>query len=152
MDEIIYNHYTITSDRSRIDVRYVHRYLSRQSYWARGIPLETVTTSIENSICVGVYKGERQVGFGRLITDYATYGYLADVFIDEGHRGKGLGKKLVGFILEMEITSRLRRIMLGTKDAHELYIKYGFSPLKTPQSFLEIHRPEIYNNSTAQNG
>ena len=152
MGDIIYHDYTISSDRSRINLAYVHRYLSERSYWARGIPLETVTASIENSFCVGIYKNEQQVGFGRLVTDYATFGYLADVFVDEAHRGHGLGKKLVGFILEMEVTSRLRRIMLGTKDAHELYTKYGFSPLKNPQSFLELHRPDIYQKTSIENG
>ncbi len=148
----ILNDYTISADRSRIDIGYVHRYLSERSYWAGGIPMETVATSIENSFCAGVYKNEQQVGFGRLVTDYATFGYLADVFIDEAHRGRGLGKKLVAFILDSEFTSRLRRIMLGTKDAHELYIKYGFSRLTKPESFLEIQRPDIYQKFITENG
>lgn len=152
MGDITYNDYTLSSDRSRINLSYVHRYLSERSYWARGIPLETVTTSIENSFCAGIYKDEQQVGFGRLITDYATFGYLADVFIDEAHRGQGLGKKLVGFILDTEMVYSLRRIILGTKDAHDLYTRYGFSPLKNPQSFLEIHRPDIYQKSSKENG
>lgn len=147
MNEIVHNGYVFSSDRSRIDAGYVHRYLSERSYWAGGIPLETVLASIRNSFCAGVYKDEQQVGFGRLITDYATFGYLADVFIDESHRGKGLGKKLVGFILASEVTSGLRRLMLGTRDAHDLYTRYGFTLLENPQAFMEIHRPGIYQKS-----
>src|SRR5690606_41238861 len=135
MGDIIYHDYTISSDRSRISLAYVHRYLSERSYWARGIPLETVTASIENSFCVGIYKNEQQVGFGRLVTDYATFGYLADVFVDEAHRGHGLGKKLVGFILEMDMTYRLRRILLGTTDSDELHTDDRFSPLQHQHSF-----------------
>ena len=150
--EIEFNGYVLSSDRSRIDTQYVHRYLSDQSYWARGVPLKVVTASIQNSFCAGVYKDYHQVGFGRLVTDYATFGYLADVFIDESHRGRQLGKQLVAFILAPQITSGFRRLMLGTRDAHDLYTKYGFALLKNPQSFMEIHRPDIYKKTSIENG
>lgn len=152
MNEITHAGYVFSSDKSRIDSGYVHRYLSERSYWAQNIALDTVIASIQNSYCAGVYKGGHQVGFGRLITDYATFGYLADVFIEESHRGKALGKKLVGFILESDVISGLRRVMLGTKDAHDLYTKFGFTQLKNPQAFMEIHRPDIYQKTPTENG
>lgn len=152
LNEIEHGGYVISSNKSRIDAAYVHAYLSQRSYWAKDIPLEIVKTSIANSSCAGVYEGGNQVGFGRLITDYATFGYLADVFIDEAHRGKGLGKKLVGFLLRPEATTRLRRLMLGTRDAHGLYETFGFHLLSNPQAFMEIHRPDVYQTKTNENG
>ena len=143
--EVVLNDYVFSSEKSRIDVGYVHRYLAERSYWAKGIPVDTVRASIANSLCVGIYKDEQQVGFGRLITDYATFGYLADVFVDEGHRGNGLSKKLVELILSYQPVKKLRRLMLGTVDAHGLYGRYGFTPLKHPERFMEIHRPDIYH-------
>jgi GNAT superfamily N-acetyltransferase len=144
MDVTVYRGYVFSAQKSRIDVEYVHRFLSERSYWAKKIPMDIVRTSIENSFCAGVYTGERQIGFARMITDYITFGYLADVFIDEVHRGKGLSKKLVEFILAFEDMKILRRIMLGTADAHGLYSRYGFSLLKHPERFMEIHRPDLY--------
>jgi len=143
--EVVLNDYVFSSEKSRIDVGYVHRYLAERSYWAKGIPVDTVRASIANSLCVGIYKDGQQVGFGRLITDYATFGYLADVFVDEGHRGNGLSKKLVELILSYQPVKKLRRLMLGTVDAHGLYGRYGFTPLKHPEGFMEIHRPDIYH-------
>ncbi|HEY4652911.1 MAG TPA: GNAT family N-acetyltransferase [Cyclobacteriaceae bacterium] len=143
--EVVLNDYVFSSEKSRIDVGYVHRYLAERSYWAKGIPVDTVRASIANSLCVGIYKDGQQVGFGRLITDYATFGYLADVFVDEGHRGNGLSKKLVELILSYQPVKKLRRLMLGTVDAHGLYGRYGFTPLKHPERFMEIHRPDIYH-------
>ena len=146
--DIVFNGYTISADKSRIDAEYVHRYLSEQSYWAKGIPLQTVITSIQHAYCAGVYKGKQQVGFGRLITDYATFGYLADVFIDRSHRGQKLGKALVGFILAPQMTSGFRRLMLNTKDAHDLYKEYGFTGLRDSRICMEITRPEIYKKTS----
>jgi GNAT superfamily N-acetyltransferase len=149
MNDISYNEYTISTDKSRLDVDYIHRYLSEASYWAKNIPVDVVRRSIDNAFCVGAYRGDRQVGFGRLITDYATFGYLADIFVDEQHRGRGISKQMVALILAQPFIGGLRRLMLGTRDAHSLYAQYGFSALKNPDAFMELHRPDIY---TKHNG
>ncbi|MFO7257005.1 MAG: GNAT family N-acetyltransferase [Bacteroidota bacterium] len=147
MSDILYNGYTISTDKSRLDVDYIHRYISVDSYWGRHIPASVVRASIANSFCVGAYKEQQQVGFARLITDYATFGYLADVFVDEAHRGRGLSKQIVSLIMSQPFVGGLRRLMLGTRDAHRLYARYGFTKLKNPDAFMEIHRPDIYSQN-----
>lgn len=122
----------------------IHDYLSNHSYWAKGIPFETVTRSIENSLCFGVYNGNSQIGFARVISDKATFAYLADVFILEKFRGLGLSKKLIETILGHKELQGLRRWMLGTFDAHGLYSKYGFKALSQPDRFMELRSPEAY--------
>src|SRR5687768_12981270 len=117
--------YVFSTDKSKLDTGYVHDFLSRQSYWAEGIPLSLVEQSIQNSFCFGVYHNHRQVGFARVVTDYATFGYLADVFIDPAYRGKGLSKKLMTFIFSRNELKKLRRIVLATRDAHGLYEQHG---------------------------
>ncbi|WP_417344536.1 GNAT family N-acetyltransferase [Ferrimonas sp.] len=124
----------------------VHRYLSEEAYWSPGIPRALVDTGIDNALCFGLYHGERQVGFARLITDYATFGYLADLFILREFRGQGLAKWLLDSLFEMEETQRLRRIMLATVDAHELYRPVGFGPSAHPERLMEIHRPNLYRS------
>ncbi len=118
--------YEISSDRKRLDLGLIHDFLANHSYWARGIPLEVVKRSLDHSICFGVFHREVQVGFARVITDSATFAYLGDVFILESHRGKGLGKWLVGTVLGHPELAGLRMISLGTRDAHGLYERYGF--------------------------
>jgi GNAT superfamily N-acetyltransferase len=135
--------FTINTDKSKLDISYVHQNLAR-SYWAENIPYETVRKSIEGSICFGVYEGKKQIGFARLVTDSATFAYLADVFIDENYRGKGLGKWLMKIILEHESTKGLRRLMLATRDAHGLYRQFGFSPLTNTERWMHIHNPDVY--------
>jgi GNAT superfamily N-acetyltransferase len=132
--------YLISTDRSRLDLGVVHDFLST-SYWAVGVPLEVVERSIENSLVFGVYEGEEQVGFARVVTDYATFAYLADVFVLESHRGRGLGKWLIEAVVSHPDLQELRRWMLATGDAHELYRKYGFAGLGRPEIFMEIHTP-----------
>jgi GNAT superfamily N-acetyltransferase len=132
--------YLVSSDPEKIDIEVVHRFLAG-SYWARSIPIEVVRKSIEGSLCFGVYEGERQVGFARVVTDRATFGYLADVFLVEGYRGRGLSKVLMEAILAHPDLQGLRRFLLATKDAHGLYEKFGFRPLAAPERFLEIFRP-----------
>lgn len=117
--------YTISTDASRLDVDFIHEYLSYQSYWAKGRPREIVEKSIQNSLCFGVYQGEQQVGFARLVTDYATFAWLCDVFIDEGLRGQGLGKWLVETVVAHPDMQKVTYIILATGDAHELYRRYG---------------------------
>jgi GNAT superfamily N-acetyltransferase len=133
-----------STDKARIDVSFVHQYLSNESYWAAGIPLALVQQSINNALCVGVYDGDRQIGFSRVITDFATFGYLADVFVEESYRGKGLSKILMDFILSFPELKILRRMLLATRDAHGLYAQFQFKPLTSPDKFMEFHRPDIY--------
>lgn len=139
--------FLITTDKTKIDVGYVHWFLSH-SYWAENIPVETVQRSIDGSLCFSVVYLNHQVGFARVITDQATFAYLADVFIDENFRGRGLAKWLVGVILSHPHLDGLRRIMLATKDAHGLYSQAGFTPLTSPERWMQIHRPDVYQESS----
>jgi N-acetylglutamate synthase-like GNAT family acetyltransferase len=135
--------FVISTDKERIDLGVVHGFLT-ESYWARGIPREVVARSIENALCFGVYGDGKQVGFARVISDYATYAYIGDVFVLESYRGDGLGKWLVEFIMRHPLLQGLRRWSLATMDAHGLYTKFGFTPLETPERFMELHNPEVY--------
>ncbi len=128
--------YTISTVASRLDLDVVHGYLKR-SYWAEGVPLDVVRRSAENSLVFGVYRGAEQVGFARVVTDQATFAYLANVFILEEHQGRDLGKWLVETVLSHPDLQGLRRWMLATKDAHELYRKYAFTGLGNPEIFME---------------
>ena len=129
--------YEISTDRARLDIPRVHRFLSTEAYWSPGVSREVVERSIENSICFGVYAdGGEQVGFARAVTDRATFAWLADVYIESAHRGHGLGKRLVATILEHPDLQGLRRWMLGTADAHDLYRPFGFSELRNVQRFM----------------
>lgn len=147
--EQFYNGFHFSTDKALLDLPYIHAFLSERSYWAVGVPLDIVKRSVENSISIGIYENKKQVGFARVVTDLATFGYLADVFIDEAYRGKGLSKALVAFIFSFEELRFLRRFILATKDAHSLYAKYGFNPLKSPERFMEIARPDIYKQFTS---
>jgi GNAT superfamily N-acetyltransferase len=118
--------YTITTNKTKIDFDVVYNYLCNESYWAKNISLELVKQAIENSVCFSVFYKDEQVGFARVITDKATFGYLADVFILENHRGKGLSKWLMQTILDYEELQGFRSWMLATKDAHGLYEKFDF--------------------------
>jgi len=138
--------FIVTTDPARLEIDFIHGYLTR-SYWAEGITRETVERSIASSLCFGVYEGEKQVGFARVITDYATFAYLADVFIIESHRRRGLSKFLMECIVNHPQLQGLRRWTLGTRDAHELYTKYGFTPLAKPDRFMERHNPEVYKRT-----
>ncbi len=139
--------YTISTDKARLDIAYIHAFL-RTSYWAENIPVETVRKSIEGSLCFGVYEGSRQVGFARVVTDCATFGYLADVFIDADRRGRGLSKWLMETIMQHPGLQGLRRFMLATRDAHGLYAQYGFTPLGLPERWMNIHKPGLYLPTT----
>jgi GNAT superfamily N-acetyltransferase len=119
--------YFITTDKSKINIPLVHQYLCNESYWSKNIPLALVKISIENSVCFSVFYKEDQIGFARVITDKATFGYLADVFILPPHRGKGLSKWLMQTIFDNEELQGFRSWMLGTKDAHGLYEQFGFT-------------------------
>ena len=138
--------YSITTDKTKLSVEYVHAYLSKSSYWAAGIPLHTVQKSVEGSLCFGVFKEKEMIGFARVITDKATFAYLADVFIDEAYRGLGLSKWLIEVIVQHPDLQGLRRFLLATLDAHGLYRQYGFTDLTFPERWMQIHNPNVYNN------
>ncbi|MVM39848.1 GNAT family N-acetyltransferase [Spirosoma sp. HMF3257] len=130
--------YTISTDKTKLNLEVIHRFLSEEAYWCLNIPLDIVQRSIENSLCFGVYQGSEQVGFARMITDCATFGYLADVFILPEHRGQGLSKKLVAFIMGYPQLQGLRRMMLVTRDAHGLYEQFGFQTIDMPENTMSI--------------
>ena len=139
--------FLISTDRSKLDLDVIQRFLSR-SYWAEGIPRETVARSIENSLCFGVYNGAEQVGFARVISDFATYAYVADVFILEPYRGRGLAKELMATIMAHPKLQGLRRWSLGTRDAHGLYEQFGFARVENPaRTMMEIADPDVYLRS-----
>lgn len=135
--------YTISDDAARLDLDAIHGFLSR-SYWSPGIPRATVARAIANSLCFGVYLGTEQVGFARLVTDRATFAYLADVFVLEPHRGRGLSRALMELVLSHPEVQGLRRWLLATRDAHGLYRKFGFVDLANPAVFLTRHDPDVY--------
>lgn len=128
--------YLISTDKDRLDLAMVHGFL-KDSYWAAGIPKEVVRRSVENSLAFGVYQGDEQAGFARVTTDRATFAYLADVFIVESHRGRGLGRWLMEVILSHPELQGIRRWMLATRDTHDLYRQYGFTQLGDPGIFME---------------
>jgi N-acetylglutamate synthase-like GNAT family acetyltransferase len=138
--------YSISTDRSRLDREVIHAFL-RESYWARGISREVVDRSIENALCFGLYEGAQQIGFARIISDFVTFAYLADVFVLEAHRGRGLGQWLMEVIRAHPELQGLRRWMLATKDAHGLYRKFGFLPLEKPERIMEIVVADVYRGS-----
>lgn len=143
--------YEISSDPARIDVEAVHAFLS-SSYWARDIPLAVVRKALENSLCVAAFAASGQVGFARVVTDRATFAYLADVYVLEGHRGRGLSRSLVAVLLDHPELRGLRRLMLVTRDAHGLYERFGFTALAHPDRVMELHRPGLYSTAVALQG
>jgi GNAT superfamily N-acetyltransferase len=136
--------YVISADKSRLDLPFVHLFLSTQAYWCLNIPIDTVRRSVEHSLCFGVYLGDQQVGFARIISDYATIAYLGDVFVVPEHRGKGLSKRLVAEIMSHPDLQGLRRWILLTGDAHGLYQQFGWKPISKPDLYMEIATPNIY--------
>ena len=145
--EIEDNGFIFSDDKQKIDPIAIHHYLSTQSYWAKDIPLEVVQTSIENSLCFGIYKDTKQVGFARWITDKATFAYLADVYVEEQYRGRGLSKKLMSLMLFHKDLQGLRRYMLGTLDAHGLYAQFGFKAIENPERLMGISIQNPYNKA-----
>jgi ribosomal protein S18 acetylase RimI-like enzyme len=143
-----YGEFTITTDPAAADVDAVHAFLSR-SYWAEGIPRETVARAIANSIPFSVFHGDEQVGLARVVTDRATYAYLSDVYIVEAYRGRGLSKWLMDTIMAHPDLQGLRRFSLTTRDAQGLYRRYGFTEIATPPAHLEINRRGMYIASAA---
>lgn len=144
--ETVNGEYMITTNVAKMDIAVVHNYLSNESYWAKDIPIETVQKSIDNSLCFAVLHQNKQVGFARVITDKATFAYLADVFILPEFRRKGLGKFLIESIHNHPELQGLRRWILATKDAHDLYSQFGWSQITEEQyrRFMHLHRADIY--------
>lgn len=128
--------YLIKEGFENMDINAIHAFLSK-SYWATGITIQTVEASLRNSFCIGVFDKQNQIGFARLVTDYATFAYLADVYILEEYRGKGLSNKLMDYLFNLDWTQPLRRILLVTRDAHFLYQKFGFSAFEQPEMIME---------------
>ena len=139
--------YEISTDQDRLDVEVVFRFLSEESYWSPGIPRDVVERSINNSLCFGVYHGEVQVGFARIVTDKATFALVADVFIVEAHRGKGLSKWLLHEVMGHPDLQGLRRLLLLTSDAHSLYAQFGFTEIGNPWRFMEVLHPDAYERT-----
>lgn len=135
---------TISTDKGRLDLAVIHRFLSEESYWAGNRSIDQTRTAIENSICFGLYTGDVQVGFARVVSDKATFAYLGDVFIVEEFRGLGLGKRLMEAIVQHPDLQGLRRWILATKDAHGLYNRFEFTPLRFPERWMERAAPNAY--------
>src|SRR5690349_20294911 len=132
--------YRMTSDADEIDLDRVHRWLSEQSYWAAGRPYETVARSIKGSVPYGIFAGDEQVSFGRVVTDWTTFAWICDVFIDQEHRGRGLGTWLIDSIVEDLSADGVTRFLLSTRDAHEVYQRCGFSSLEGDKRYMVIDR------------
>ena len=136
--------FSISTDRDKLDLGFIHGFLSGEAYWSRNIPLATVKKSVENSLNFGLYHGERQIGYARIITDYATIAYLGDVFVISEYRGKGLSKWLMQQVTDHPDLQGLRRWLLLTMDAHELYKKFGWQPIQSPDRYMERFNPDVY--------
>ena len=136
--------FEISTDRRRLDVEMIHRFLVEESYWAQTRTLEQTKTAIQNSLCFGVYLGGRQIGFARVVTDHATFAYVGDVFVLEEFRGRGLSKRLMDEMVAHPDLQGLRRWVLATRDAHGLYEQFDFSALKFPDRWMEKTAPDAY--------
>jgi N-acetylglutamate synthase-like GNAT family acetyltransferase len=136
--------YEITCDKTRFDLDAIHRFLT-QTYWSPGVPRTVVERAMANSLCFGILLEDQQIAFARVITDKATFAYLADVYVLPEHRGKGLSLRLMERIVQHPDLQGLRRMLLFTLDAHSLYEKFGFKPLAAPERVMEIHTPDPYS-------
>ncbi len=141
--------YLISTDPAKLDLDAVHAFLSRESYWAEGISRERLDTAIEHSLPFGMYDDGAQIGFARAISDFSTFAYLADVYVDDAYRGRGLSKLLLEAVLAHPRLLKLRRWMLGTRDAHGLYAQLGFIPLEEPARWMELADATTYIRETA---
>lgn len=143
----IFKDYTLTTNKELMNLNDIHHWLSKEAYWSKGIPCETVKTLFEHSYCIGIVKDGRQIAFARLVTDYSTFAYLADVYVLEAHRGKGLSVAMMDALFGMDWVKGLRRIMLSTIHAHGLYRKYAFTSCRYPDRLMEIlQSPDMYQS------
>ena len=136
--------FELSTDPARLDRALIHEFLSKHSYWATGVPRAVVDRAIEHSLCFGVYRGAAQVAFARVITDRATFAYLADVFVVADARRDGVGKWMIGCVMRHPDLQGLRRFLLFTKDAHSFYARFGFVPLLNSARALERFAPDVY--------
>lgn len=132
-----------TFDPQRFDTTAIHAFLTT-SYWSPGVPLSVVQRAIAGSLCIAAIDAVGLVGFARLVTDRATFAYLADVFVLPRHRGHGVSKQMLERLFAHPDVQGLRRLMLATRDAHALYQRFGFTPLAAPERFMELHNPAVY--------
>jgi GNAT superfamily N-acetyltransferase len=137
--------YLLSTDKGKLNVEVIHHFLSEEAYWSRHIPLDVVVRAIKGAMCFGIYHDGAQVGFARVITDNATFGYLADVFVVPEHRGRGLSKWMMECIMSHPDLQGLRRFMLATLDAHTLYTQFGFEPLDKPERIMQIVKAAPYS-------
>jgi len=135
--------YTISTDDARLDIQTIHDFIANHSYWGQGRAVEVVQRALDHSLNFGVYLGKHQVGFARVVTDYATFAWVADVFVLTEHRGQGLSKWLMEIILAHPQLQGFRRWVLATKDAHSLYERFGFIPLHRPERWMERPDPNM---------
>jgi GNAT superfamily N-acetyltransferase len=134
----------IMTDDSQLDLQLIHRFLSEQTSWAKGIPIDVVERSIKHSLCFGGFLGDKQIAFARVVSDYATFANLVDVFVLPEHRGQGHSKRLLTVVFDHPKLQGLRRFTLATGDAHGLYAQFGFTPPLYPTSLMERYVPDIY--------
>lgn len=135
---------TIKTGKEHMDVKMIHRFLREDSYWAKNISFELVDRSLRHSFCIGAFVNGKQIGFGRVITDYYTFGWFADFFVLPAYRGNNVSKKMLSYIVEQPWSKRLRRKMLNTSDAHGLYRQFQFEDLANPSYMLEIYHPNVH--------
>lgn len=138
-----FKEFEISDDKNLLQIEQIHSFL-KEAYWCKGIPLKTLQSAVESSLCFGVYKNKNQVAFARVITDAVTFAWICDVIVDEKYRGQGIGKEMIQFVMAHPKLKGLRRICLATKDAHQLYKQFGFHVTETPQNWMEIKDNDIY--------
>lgn len=138
------NEFSISTDKTRLDIDLIHNFLSTKAYWCLNIPKETVRKAIQNSLCFGVFQNGSQIGFARIISDFSTIAYLGDVFILEEYRGNGLSKWLMEVIMGHPDLRGLRRWILLTRDAHELYRRFGWTDISDPNVWMEVRNKNVY--------
>jgi GNAT superfamily N-acetyltransferase len=136
----------VSTDPVLLDLAVIHDFLAKRSYWALGISRELQQRALDGSLCFGLYDGKRQIGLARVVTDRATFAWLCDVFVLEEYRGRGLSKWLMECVMEHPDLQGLRRFILGTRDAHTLYTRFGFEPIGDPSRILQIHRADAYRS------
>jgi GNAT superfamily N-acetyltransferase len=139
--------YTITTDKNKLDIIAIHDFLSNHSHWSRNIPIETVKTSIDNSLNFGLFHFQKQIGYAKIISDYSTIAYLGDVYVLPDYRGNGLSKWLMQQVMSHPNLQGLRRWILLTVDAHGLYKQYGWEEPKNPERYMELYNPNVYSDN-----
>ncbi len=142
------DNWVVSTDPAKLDVAAIHAFLTR-AYWSEQIPREVIERAVRHSLCFGLFEGNAQIGLARVVTDYATFAYLCDVYVLESHRGRGLGKWLIECVMAHPQLQGLRRFNLATRDAYGLYAPHGFRPLANPENHMERHKPDIYKTTAA---